>query len=341
MSICGTCGRERGDDDRFCGTCGAEYTDSPDATDSPMAGSVTRIERPAEQSDPFASWYQPPGRLPEGTGQQYQPTQTVPPTPPRQPAYPATAPAAGYQPPQGPPPQGPTGYQGPPPPMGQWGPRPPEGGPRRGGPRGLLIVLAVIVVLAAGGGAYALATTLGKHSTAQPPSQPSVSASASASGSTQPSASPPASAGAGQGPSPTPSPTLSLVRIGSGVTSSAAAAVEPLLSHYFHGINSRDYAEYAATLNAAKRAAQPQSAFDSGFATTQDSGMTLTSLSASGGAAGGLTATVAFTSRQSPGQSVDHSACNDWTLNFYLVRHGLGYLIGPAPSGYQPDHSDC
>jgi hypothetical protein len=38
---------------------------------------------------------------------------------------------------------------------------------------------------------------------------------------------------------------------------------------------------------------------------------------------------------------VDHSACNNWTLNFYLVTQGTGYLIGPAPPGYQPTHSDC
>jgi hypothetical protein len=67
--------------------------------------------------------------------------------------------------------------------------------------------------------------------------------------------------------------------------------------------------------------------------------MTLTSLADNG--PGGLVATVTFTSHQAPAQSVDHSACNAWTLNFYLVPQGTGYLIGPAPSGYQPSHSDC
>jgi hypothetical protein len=67
--------------------------------------------------------------------------------------------------------------------------------------------------------------------------------------------------------------------------------------------------------------------------------MTLTGLSDNGN--GGQTATVKFRSRQSPAQSVDKSACNDWTLNLYLVPQGNGYLIGPAPSGYQPTYSDC
>jgi hypothetical protein len=130
------------------------------------------------------------------------------------------------------------------------------------------------------------------------------------------------------------------VAIGSGVTSSAAEPqVETLLSHYFHGINTRDYAEYASTLNPAQQAKQSQSKFSSGYSTTTDSAMTLTSLASDG--AGGLVATVTFTSRQAPAQSVDNSACNDWTLNFYLVPQGTGYLIGPAPSGYQPSHSDC
>lgn len=125
-----------------------------------------------------------------------------------------------------------------------------------------------------------------------------------------------------------------------GVTTSAAVPqVETLLSHYFHGINSHNYHEYASTLSAAQLASQSRAQFDSGYSSTTDSGMTLTALSGNGN--GGLTATVTFTSRQSPSQSVDNSACNTWTLNLYLVSHGSGYLIGPEPSGYQPTYSDC
>jgi hypothetical protein len=203
------------------------------------------------------------------------------------------------------------------------------------------------VVLAAGGGAYALANSLGKHSTAQPPTQPSTGGATTPAGGTTPasgSATPTAgSSSAGptkQTGSPTPSPTLSLVSIDPGVTPSAAEPqVETLLSHYFHGINTHDYAEYASTLNAAEQANQSQSTFAKGYASTTDSAMTLTSLASDG--SGGQVATVTFTSHQSPAQSVDHSACNTWTLNFYLVPQGTGYLIGPAPSGYQPSHSDC
>jgi hypothetical protein len=342
MSICGTCGRQSDGDERFCGTCGTEFAGAPATVDGPTAESATRIDGPSARSDPFASWYQPPGGLPEGAGEQYPPTQTV--LPAQVPAgYQAPQPG-GYQPPSGPPgyqAQPPAGYPGPQPgPSGPpFPPGPPAGGPQRSGPRGLLIVLAVIVVLAAGGGAYALATTLGKHSTAQPPASPSVPVSPPAGG----QASPAAPASSGPASSPAPSPTLSLVAVAPDAQH-VSPSVEELLSHYFHGINTRDYAEYAGTLNATERAdpSQSQAKFDAGYQTTTDSGMTVTSLGTTvGGTPGGLTATVTFTSRQSPSQSVDHSACNTWTLNFYLVPQGADYLIGPAPSGYAPDHSDC
>jgi hypothetical protein len=199
------------------------------------------------------------------------------------------------------------------------------------------MTIAVIVVLAAGGGAYALATAFGKNSTGQPNaggSTPGASSSAPAS----PTGSGPQATSASA--TATPSPTLSLVAVAPGVPASAAEPpVETLLSHYFQGINTHSYAEYAATLNAAEQAKQTQSQFDSGYSSTTDSAMTLTSLSNTG--SGGLTATVTFDSRQSPAQSVDKSACNAWTLNLYLVQQGGGYLIGPAPSGYQPTYADC
>jgi hypothetical protein len=128
------------------------------------------------------------------------------------------------------------------------------------------------------------------------------------------------------------------VTVAPGVSTSAAAGVETLLSHYFHSINSHDYNEYASTLSPAEQAKQSESTFDSGYGTTTDSEMTLTSLASSGS---GQTATVTFTSRQAAADSVDHSTCNGWTLNLFLVPAGNGYLIGPAPAGYQPDHSDC
>jgi len=115
--------------------------------------------------------------------------------------------------------------------------------------------------------------------------------------------------------------------------------VEVVLSHYFQGINKRDYGEYATSETTQGLKDQPEASFDSGYATTTDSAMTLTSLTPTGG--GDLTATVTFISKQSPSDSVDHSACNAWTLNLYLVPHGDGYLITPAPPNYEPSYADC
>ena len=341
MGFCASCGRQRNEDERFCAGCGKEFGDTAAgdaAPQGPQAGAtglaadpgLTRVEPPAAEPDPFASWYQ---REPQGArgddGSTWQPTRTVTATP----AQAAEDQSSGFT-------MGNPFSSGqptvPPAPPFRPGP-PPAGPPAQGGRRGLFMLLAVIVVLAAGGGAYALATSLGKHSAGQPAAGGSTAAGGSpADGATQQASSPATTASA----SPTPSPTLSLVAISPGVAaSSAQPQVETLLSHYFEGINTHNYAEYAGTLNPAEQAKQTQSEFTSGYSSTADSGMTLTSLSDAGN--GGLTATVAFTSRQSPAQSVDKSACNAWTLNLYLVPQGSGYLIGPAPSGYQPTYSDC
>ncbi len=344
MSFCASCGRQRNGTARFCAGCGTEFSETSPAGQAGPEG-ATRTDVPADVTradppDPFAAWYASPEQAgPSGSDSNWQPTQTVEATPARR---------GGYQPPPADPVTPPGPYPGGPYPGGPYPGGPYPGGPLAGGRaprsrRGLFAALAVVVVLAAGGGAYALASTLGGHHTAQSATRPDTGSSAATGTSAGPSAGTTA-AGTTAGspaasPSATPSPTLSLVALASGVSGSPAAPqVESLLSHYFHGINTRDYAEYAGTLTPAEKARQTQPVFTSGYSSTTDSGMTLTSL-ASGNS--GLTATVTFTSHQSPAQSVDHSGCNDWTLNFYLVAQGSGYLIGPEPSGYQPAHTDC
>ena len=345
-TYCATCGRQRNGSERSCAGCGAQFTDAsaPPGAQGPDAVGPTVVDHPVAEPDPFASWYQPQprggaqGAVP-GDDSWQQPTQTVN-APPTKPAGFMPPPQASPAPPYPPAPP----YQ----PAQPYQPYPPVSGPPRRGRGGLFIVIAVIAVLAAGGGAYAIANSLGKHSTAQSPTQPSTGVSTTAGGASTAAGTPTGGSASSTGPaqattpagSPISSSGLSLVTIGQGVTSSAAEPqVETLLSHYFHGINTRDYAEYASTLSPAEQAKQSQSTFTSGYATTTDTGMTLTSLTSDGAA--GLLATVTFTSHQSPAQSVDHSACNTWTLNFYLVPQGTGYLIGPHPPGYQPTHADC
>jgi hypothetical protein len=248
--------------------------------------------------------------------------------------YSQPAPPSPAQPPQ--PPQPPQPWQPPQPAY------PPAPGRRSSGRGRALWIVIPLVAIVAGGGAYAAVKALGKHPTAQSSTPPTVHASTPPA-STPPPASATASASttASASVTATPAPSPSLVAIGPGVaTGTAIAPVETLLSTYFQGINTHNYGEYSGTLTAQNKADQTQSSFDSGYSTTTDSDMTLTSVTSTGG--GDLTATVTFTSHQSPADSVDNSACNDWTLNFYLAPNGTGYLIAPAPAGSpQPTYSDC
>jgi hypothetical protein len=294
----------------------------PPATQQPTAQQPTGRQPGQGEPDPFASWFVP-GTPPE------QPTETVL-------AYRGNS-GAGYSQPAQP-------GQPAPPPQPPYSPSPYPPTPDRrssGGRRALWIVVPLVAILA-GGAAFALVKTLGKHPVAQPTTSSTVHASSSAASTPPASSSATASASAAASTSATATPTASpsLVAVAGSVGSNTATApVETVLSQYFNGINTHNYAEYSSTLTAQNKANQPQSSFQSGYSTTTDSGMTLTSLTSTGG--GDLTATVTFTSHQSPADSVDNSSCNNWTLNFYLVPNGTGYLISPAPSGYQPTYSDC
>jgi hypothetical protein len=313
----------------------------PDATWIDTRGSAPGPSPAAPpEPNPFASWFAdtpegkaPPRGEPAGAWQQppgpWEAADTVYAAPgQRAPAYP---------PPQPPPPYG--GQQA-----------PPGGGrPSSGGRKAAFFIVVVLVMLAAGGGAYALVSRSNQHNTAQPPAptgtgkspgsasaQPSASASASGSASGTPSTSASPSTTASASPSASPG----VVSLAAGVASNPAApAVEQTLTDYFQGINTHNYAEYASSLDAQQRALQPESQFNSGYSSTSDSGMQLTSLTSTGD--GGLEATVTFTSHQAAGTGVDGSPCNDWSVNFYLVSQGGSYLKGAAPSGYQPTHSDC
>jgi hypothetical protein len=192
--------------------------------------------------------------------------------------------------------------------------------------------VAVMVLVAAGGGAFVLVKTTGKRQTAPPGGHPPALTARTTAPPTRPVSTRSAS------PQASPSPSPSVVSIAP-VVELAFPQVEVVLSHYFQGINDHNYAEYASSQTAQGKEAQSESSFDSGYATTTNSGMRLTSLTPMGN--GDLTAAVTFTSRQSPSDSVDNSTCNNWTLKLNLVPNGTGYLIAPAPSGYEPIYTDC
>jgi len=217
-------------------------------------------------------------------------------------------------------------------------PQPPS--PRRGG-SGLMIAAIVVLVLAAGGGAFAVVSSLTGNSTGEhPSSQPTPAAP------TQPASSvPAATTTAPASHTPTASPSASKTAAStvamspSAAASHAAARVRTLLEHYFAAINAHNYAAYSSLLDAQMQQNNPQSKFASGYATTRDSAEKITSIADTG--AGGVAATVTFTSHQNPADSINNSSCTAWTITLYLQPQNGSYVIGVPPAGYRSVHQDC
>jgi hypothetical protein len=217
------------------------------------------------------------------------------------------------------------------------------GGGAGGRRTAILVVLVVLVVLGAGGGAYALTRSHGS-STAQPPSNPTVTAPPA---STAPTVQAPTSPVVNASASPTASPSVTVtptrpagVQVAPGVASDPAEPqVLAYLNRYFSAINRHNYNAYQSLLDAQEQQGNSQSTFDSGYATTKDSGESLTGIEDTGG--GTLTANVSFTSHQNTADSVDGSACNKWQISLYLVPQGSSYVMTAAPAGYHAAYSDC
>jgi hypothetical protein len=248
---------------------------------------------------------------------------------PQAPQYPQYPPDGGYSRP------GPYSQPGGYPPA-----YPQPGGPGGGtgaGKRAALIAVAVVFILAAGGGAYAVVSSVrggspGGQPTTALSSPPPTTASPTDTSTTlvPPPTTPPTT------PSSTaPAGTVALTSQAAG--NAASAQVVDLFNRYFDGINTHNYSEYAATLDAGMRGKNNQSTFNSGYATTNDSNETVTSITGSGAR---LTAVVTFTSHQDPADSVDNHSCNTWQLTLPLVAQGSGYLITSPPSGYA-QYADC
>jgi hypothetical protein len=51
---------------------------------------------------------------------------------------------------------------------------------------------------------------------------------------------------------------------------------------------------------------------------------------------------VTFTSHQDPADSPDQSeSCTNWDISLFLAQGNSGYVIDPAPSGYQAAYQPC
>jgi hypothetical protein len=121
--------------------------------------------------------------------------------------------------------------------------------------------------------------------------------------------------------------------------SPAAGPVQDVLASYFTAINQHDYQQYASLLTPALQQGVTPASFASGYGSTTDSGMTLTSIASAD--SGSVAASVTFTSQQDPAASPDGSACDDWQITLYLQPDGGSYQIGSPPSGYHAAYAPC
>jgi hypothetical protein len=151
--------------------------------------------------------------------------------------------------------------------------------------------------------------------------------------------SPPPSASPEVTPSASPEPGA--------VTVASAAARNPeappvadFIGMYFSAINSRGYRGYISLFTAQDRPALTAAQFAQDYRTTTDSDETLTGLSTAAG--GDIVAAVTFTSHQAATESVTGTqTCTDWTVSFYLVHDGGGYLIDHPPASYHAAYAAC
>jgi hypothetical protein len=334
MSFCTACGHERTGPGRFCTTCGAPLAPEPD-TATPLATAApappeppTAISPPApgsgaDEHDPYAGLYAPPGRDRSASGYPSPPNYAVPP--------------------------GNTAFPGP-------GGSPPDmlaAPSHRRSRAGIFAVAAALVVLAAGGGAAAWVIRRHDHSHARPP----VAAQSSGTGQTDntsaspvpsstvaptsppavASSPPPASA---SGSPPAPPGGTSILTVAPGVgQDSRAPLVESFLNSYFAAINTHDYQQYRALLDRRLQRNLSAQSFTDGYSSTSDSAATLTSISGLGG--GEVGAAVTFTSHQDPSQSPTQTSCTHWSIILYLTIHDGRYLLGHAPAGYRAGYQGC
>ena len=158
-------------------------------------------------------------------------------------------------------------------------------------------------------------------------------ASASGQGSASPTQSP-------SGTSSSPSGG-SAVTIGAGASQDqGASSVAAFLGQYFAAINAHDYQSYLSLLSPQVQQGMTQAQFDKGYRSTADSNETLVGISTASD--GDLAAAVTFTSHQDPADSPDQSeSCTNWDVTLFLAQGGSGYVIDPAPSGYQATYQPC
>jgi hypothetical protein len=203
-----------------------------------------------------------------------------------------------------------------------------------------LPIVALIVLLAAAasglGSWYAVRSTPAAHQSvrvaALNPATSSPPASSSTTTSAPPSSPPPPPSAA----APSPSDTLvTLAPPAAGYPD--AAAIQPVIAEYFRAINSRDYAGYLTTQSPGSAMTEQQ--FQSGFRSTVDSDVLVTSIATAPD--GRPAADVTFTSRQQPQDGPSGESCTNWQVTMFFDPNAGTYTIGAPPADYRASYQAC
>ena len=153
-------------------------------------------------------------------------------------------------------------------------------------------------------------------------------------------------------PSPSTRPSATPSATAPGVVGNSVVAVSPallgkpqlqpvvaFLTTYFVAINSHNFQQYASLFVPSIRATMQH--FGTGYATTFDSGATLTGLATTDTDHDHLAATVTFTSHQAPAASPDHAACDLWDITLFIKRHDGAYQIRHPHPGFPQSVHPC
>ena len=156
----------------------------------------------------------------------------------------------------------------------------------------------------------------------------------------------PASPAARATPSSSPSPPVPapgdgpiVVAMAPGMSQAPdAAQVDGFLVSYFTAINTHDYEQYERLLVPSRRVELTAADFARGYGTTTDTSASIVGISPT---AGGVAATVNFTSEQRTAPGADVTTCTLWDITLYLRKQHGTLLIGSPPPAYHAYHRSC
>ena len=140
-------------------------------------------------------------------------------------------------------------------------------------------------------------------------------------------------------PVPAPGDGAIVVAMAPGMSQAPdAAQVDGFLVSYFTAINTHDYERYERLLVPSRRAELTAADFARGYGTTTDTGASIVGISPT---AGGVAATVSFTSEQRTAPGADVTTCTLWDITLYLRNQDGTLLIGSPPPAYHAYRRSC